>query len=67
MVTLSEDYLASYPRQAVALRDRQLAQQKITFKAADALTDEEKQAPCLVETSLRGPATRRGLVAFTAR
>ena len=27
----------------------QLAQQKITFKAADALTDEEKQAPCLVE------------------
>ena len=27
----------------------QLAQQKITFKAADALTDEERQAPCLVE------------------
>ena len=27
----------------------QLAQQKITFKAADALTAEEKQAPCLVE------------------
>ena len=27
----------------------QLAQQKITFKAADALTEEEKQSPCLVE------------------
>jgi uncharacterized protein YggU (UPF0235/DUF167 family) len=27
----------------------QLAEQKITFKAADKLTDEEKQAPCLVE------------------
>ena len=27
----------------------QLAQQKITFKAVDALTDEEKKAPCLVE------------------
>jgi hypothetical protein len=27
----------------------QLAQQKITFKAADALTEEERQAPCLVE------------------
>jgi hypothetical protein len=27
----------------------QLAQQKITFKAADALTAEEKEAPCLVE------------------
>jgi hypothetical protein len=27
----------------------QLAEQKITFKAADALTDEEKKAPCLVE------------------
>ena len=26
----------------------QLTQQKITFKAADALTDEEKKAPCLV-------------------
>jgi hypothetical protein len=26
----------------------QLAQQKITFKAAEALTAEEKQAPCLV-------------------
>ena len=26
----------------------QLAQQKITFKTADTLTDEEKQAPCLV-------------------
>lgn len=26
----------------------QLSQQKITFKAADALTDEERQAPCLV-------------------
>ena len=27
----------------------QLQQQKITFKAADALTEEERQAPCLVE------------------
>jgi hypothetical protein len=27
----------------------QLKEQKITFKAADKLTDEEKQAPCLVE------------------
>ena len=27
----------------------QLAQQKITFKAAEALTEEERQAPCLVE------------------
>ena len=27
----------------------QLTQQKITFKTADTLTDEEKQAPCLVE------------------
>ena len=27
----------------------QLKDQKITFKAADKLTDEEKQAPCLVE------------------
>ncbi len=27
----------------------QLQQQKITFKAAEALTEEEKQAPCLVE------------------
>lgn len=27
----------------------QLSQQKITFKTADTLTDEEKQAPCLVE------------------
>jgi len=27
----------------------QLAEQKITFKAADKLTDEEKQSPCLVE------------------
>ncbi|HWI05472.1 MAG TPA: hypothetical protein VNT52_16825 [Acidimicrobiales bacterium] len=27
----------------------QLAEQKITFKAADKLTDEEKRSPCLVE------------------
>ncbi len=27
----------------------QLSQQKITFKTADTLTDEEKKAPCLVE------------------
>src|SRR5687768_133951 len=27
----------------------QLQQQKITFKAADALTEEERQAPCLVK------------------
>ncbi|HVL07400.1 MAG TPA: hypothetical protein VM388_15530, partial [Acidimicrobiales bacterium] len=27
----------------------QLKEQKITFKAADKLTDEEKQSPCLVE------------------
>jgi hypothetical protein len=27
----------------------QLAQQKITFKAAEALTEEERQAPCLLE------------------
>ena len=27
----------------------QLSQQKITFKTADTLTDEEKQAPCLVK------------------
>ena len=29
----------------------QLAQQKITFKAADALTDEERAIPCLVENA----------------
>jgi hypothetical protein len=29
----------------------QLAQQKITFKAADALTEEERSVPCLVENA----------------
>jgi hypothetical protein len=36
----------------------QLAEQKITFKAAEALTEEERQAPCLVENA--GQALRTG-------
>ena len=42
VMSSNADFSNSYVRD-------QLAQQKITFKAADALTDEERQAPCLVE------------------
>ena len=50
VMTTNANFAKSYVRD-------QLAAQKITFKTADALTDEERQAPCLVRYAGRALTT----------